>query len=54
MLVLDPKHRLTCPEVLKHAWFTKFGPSTKVTKEEDDLDVDIYHKMKSYNTTSYF
>lgn len=54
MLVVDPKKRLTAQDVLKHKWFTTFASGQKLADEVDDLDPDVFKKMRSFKSTSYF
>lgn len=54
MLVRDPIRRITATQVLQHKWFEVFDGQHSVAKEKDELDPEVYLRMKSYKSTSYF
>lgn len=54
MIELSPIKRPTALEVLKHKWFEDFHPDKLVPEHVDELDPDIFNRLRNYKGVSYF
>lgn len=55
MLELDPKKRITIPQILCHKWFENYNPDISLfnKKEITSLEQDfVYNKIPGYDTTN--